>query len=98
MLRALGFQSRTVQRASITESLFVTVEGVVIRNRALDRDGLHAVQELRPVPDGERRLLHPVAPDHGAGDRGDDRFGARDLWPARQASRIRPAVALRTGE
>jgi len=97
VLRALGFQSRTVQRAFLTESLFVTLEGVVIgaglsivtsymlfKNYAFFRDAGGF-----SVPWTSVAILVVAATVASV---------LATLWPARQASRIRPAVALRMGE
>jgi len=97
VLRALGFQSRTVQRAFLTESLLVTLEGVVIgaglsivttymlfKNYSFFRDaGGFSV----PWP---TVIILVVAATLAS--------VLATAWPARQASRIRPAVALRMGE
>jgi putative ABC transport system permease protein len=98
VLRALGFQSKTVQRAFITESLFVTVEGVVIgtalsivttymlfKNYALFQtaNGGFSIPWLTITVLVVAATIASVL---------------ATLWPARQASKIRPAVALRIGE
>ena len=97
VLRALGFQSRTVERAFLTESLLVTLEGVVIgaglsivttymlfKNYAFFRDaGGFSV----PWPAVAILVVAATAASVLA-----------TLWPARQAAHIRPAVALRMGE
>ena len=97
VLRALGFQSRTVQRAFLTESLFVTVEGVVLgtglsivttymlfKNYELfQRAGGFSIPWLSITVLVVAATIASVL---------------ATVWPARQASRIRPAVALRITE
>jgi putative ABC transport system permease protein len=98
VLRALGFQSRTVQRAFLTESLLVTLEGVVIgtalaivttyllfKNYELFRSagGGFSIPWLSITILVIAAIVASV-------------FAT--LWPARRASRIRPAVALRIAE
>ncbi len=97
VLRALGFQSRTVQRAFLTESLLVTLEGVVLgtalsivttyllfKNYELFRSaGGFSIPWLAITILVIAAIVASVL---------------ATVWPARQASRIRPAVALRMGE
>jgi putative ABC transport system permease protein len=97
VLRALGFQAKTVQRAFLTESLFVTVEGVVIgaalsiltaymlfKNYAIfETAGGFSVPWVAIV------VLVVLATAGSV---------LATLWPARQASKIRPAVALRIAD
>ncbi len=98
VLRALGFQSRTVQRAFLTESLLVTLEGVVLgtalaivtsyqlfKNYEVFRStgGGFSVPWLTITILAIAAIVASVL---------------ATVWPARQASRIRPAVALRIAD
>lgn len=97
VLRALGFQARTVEHAFLAESLFVTLEGVVIgaglsivttymlfKNYSFFKDaGGFSVPWTAVV------VLVVAATAASV---------LATVWPARQASRIRPAAALRMGE
>jgi putative ABC transport system permease protein len=98
VLRALGFQSHTVQRAFLTESTFVALEGIVlgaalsiVTSYLLFRndDDLQAAGGPFPIPWMNISLL--VAATAVASL-------AATAWPARQAARIRPAVALRAAD
>jgi len=98
VLRALGFQSRTVQRAFLIESLLVTLEGVILgtalaivtsyqlfKNYELFRStgGGFSVPWLTITILAIAAIVASVL---------------ATVWPARQASRIRPAVALRIAD
>jgi putative ABC transport system permease protein len=98
VLRALGFQARTVQRAFLTESLFVTVEGVVIGAglSVLTAYLLFKNDEMFKTAGGgfsvpwlAIAVLVALATVASV---------LATMWPARQASRIRPAVAIRIAD
>ncbi len=97
VLRALGFQAKTVQRAFLTESLFVTVEGVVI-GAGLSILTAYMLFKNYPIFETAGGFSVPwmaivvLAVVAIAGSL------VATLWPARQASKIRPAVALRIAD
>jgi putative ABC transport system permease protein len=98
VLRALGFQSHTVQRAFLTESSFVALEGIVL-GAALsivtsyllfkNDDELNASGVGFPIPWASIAVLVVAAAVASV---------LATVWPARQASKIRPAVALRIAD
>ena len=98
VLRALGFQSHTVQRAFLTESTFVALEGIVL-GAALsivtsyllfkNDEELNASGVGFPIPWASIAVLVAAAAVASI---------LATVWPARQASKIRPAVALRIAD
>jgi putative ABC transport system permease protein len=98
VLRALGFQSGTIQRAFLTESTFVALEGIVL-GAALsivtsyllfkNDDELNASGVGFPIPWASITVLVAAAAVASV---------LATVWPARQASKIRPAVALRIAD
>jgi putative ABC transport system permease protein len=98
VLRALGFQSGTIQRAFLTESTFVALEGIVL-GAALSIVTSYLLfkndQELNasgvgfPIPWASITVLVAAAALASV---------LATVWPARQASKIRPAVALRIAD
>jgi putative ABC transport system permease protein len=98
VLRALGFQSGTVQRAFLTESSFVALEGILLGTVlslvtsyllfSNDKD-LKGAGIGFPVPWLNIAVLVLAAAVASV---------LATAWPARQASRIRPAVALRIAD
>jgi putative ABC transport system permease protein len=95
VLRALGFPARVVRRAFLLESSFVALEGIllgtalsIVTSYLLFRndDDLQGSGVPFPIPWMSISLL--VAATAAASL-------AATAWPARQASRIEPAVALR---
>jgi putative ABC transport system permease protein len=95
VLRALGFQARTVQRAFLTESLFVTLEGVVIGGALSIATTYMLFKNYEmfktagggfSVPWLTIAALLAVATLASV---------VATIWPARQASKIQPAVAVR---
>jgi putative ABC transport system permease protein len=98
VLRALGFQSGTIQRAFLTESTFVALEGIVL-GAALSIVTSYLLfkndQELNasgvgfPIPWASIAVLVAAAAVASV---------LATVWPARQASKIRPAVALRIAD
>jgi putative ABC transport system permease protein len=98
VLRALGFQAGTVQRAFLTESSFVALEGILL-GAALglvttyllfqNDPGFDNASIGFPIPWTSIAVL--VAATALASL-------AATAWPARKASRIRPAVALRIAD
>jgi putative ABC transport system permease protein len=98
VLRALGFRARSVQRAFMAESTFVAAEGILIgavlavvttyllyRNSAAFQ-GLHG-----PYPIAWRDVIVILAATFGASI-------LATLGPARRASKILPAVAVRVAD
>jgi putative ABC transport system permease protein len=98
VLRALGFQSGTIQRAFLTESTFVALEGIVL-GAALsivtsyllfkNDEELNASGVGFPIPWASIAVLVAAAAVASV---------LATVWPARQASKIRPAVALRIAD
>jgi putative ABC transport system permease protein len=98
VLRALGFPARVVRRAFLIESSFVALEGIllgtglsIVTSYLLFRndDELQAAGSAFPIPWLAISIL--VAATAAASL-------AATAWPARQAARIRPAVALRIAD
>jgi putative ABC transport system permease protein len=98
VLRALGFQAGTVQRAFLTESSFVALEGIlvgavlgVVTTYLLFQNdpSFDNASTGFPIPWVSIAVL--VAATALASL-------AATAWPARKASRIRPAVALRIAD
>jgi putative ABC transport system permease protein len=98
VLRALGFQAGTVQRAFLTESSFVALEGILLgaalaittsyllfrNDPSFDNAGVgFAIPWLSIAVLVAATALASLA---------------ATAWPARKASRIRPAVALRIAD
>jgi putative ABC transport system permease protein len=98
VLRALGFQARTVRRAFITESGFVAFEGVVlgtILGVATTWLFYHNSQAF-----GELHVAYPIDWAAIAVTVGATLLASLlvTLAPARRAARIQPAVALRIAD
>ena len=98
VLRALGFPARTVQRAFLTESTFVALEGIVLGTGLSivtsyllfkNDDELNASGVGFPIPWTSIAVLVLAAALASI---------LATVWPARQASKIRPAVALRIAD
>jgi putative ABC transport system permease protein len=98
VLRALGFPARVVRRAFLLESSFVALEGILlgtglslVTSYLLFRNDsdLQSVGTPFPIPWLSISIL--VAATAAASL-------AATAWPARQAARIRPAVALRIAD
>ena len=98
VLRALGFPARVVRRAFLLESSFVALEGIllgtglsIVTSYLLFRndDDLQAVGGPFPIPWMNIALLVMATAAASL---------AATAWPARQAARIRPAVALRIAD
>ena len=98
VLRALGFPSRTVQRAFLTESSFVAFEGIVLgallsvltSYLLFENDPSFAGTVIGcPVPWLNIAILVGAALVASL---------VATFWPAHQASKIRPAVALRIAD
>jgi putative ABC transport system permease protein len=98
VLRALGFQAGTVQRAFLTESSFVALEGILL-GAALGIVTTYLLFQNDPnfdnasigfpVPWMSIAVLVTATALASL---------AATAWPARKASRIRPAVALRIAD
>ncbi len=98
VLRALGFQAHTVQRAFLTESSFVALEGIllgtvlsIVTSYLLfsnDKD-LKGAGIGFPIPWANIAVLVLAAAVASV---------LATAWPARQAAKIRPAVALRIAD
>jgi putative ABC transport system permease protein len=98
VLRALGFPARVVRRAFLLESTFVALEGIllgtalsIVTSYLLFRndDSLSASGVAFPIPWLSISLLVLATAAASL---------AATAWPARQAARIKPAVALRIAD
>jgi len=98
ILRSLGFQSRTVGRSFLLESAFVALEGLLVGAALAIVTSYQLVTNAEifgdldvtfVIPWGEIALVLVVTLIASLAATG---------WPARQASRIRPAVALRVAD
>jgi len=96
VLRSLGFVSRQVRRAFLLESGFIAIEGILVGTilglitaRQLVSTGEFGEGIVFEVPWGQVGVLMAVALVFSL---------LATAWPAEQAARIPPAVALRTGE
>jgi putative ABC transport system permease protein len=98
VLRALGFPATTVQRAFLTESSFVALEGIVLGTvlsiitsyLLFENDPSFSGTGIGfPIPWLTIAVLVAAAAIASL---------LATFWPARQASRIRPAVALRIAD
>jgi putative ABC transport system permease protein len=98
VLRALGFPATTVQRAFLTESSFVALEGIVLGTvlsiitsyLLFENDPSFSGTGIGfPVPWLTIAVLVAAAATASL---------LATFWPARQASHIRPAVALRIAD
>jgi putative ABC transport system permease protein len=98
VLRALGFPAATVQRAFLTESSFVALEGIVLGTvlsiitsyLLFENDPSFAGTGIGfPIPWLTIAVLVAAAAIASL---------LATFWPARQASHIRPAVALRIAD
>jgi putative ABC transport system permease protein len=98
VLRALGFPARVVRRAFLLESTFVALEGIllgtalsIVTSYLLFRndDELQATGVAFPIPWMSISLLVLATAAASL---------AATAWPARQAARIKPAVALRIAD
>ena len=98
VLRALGFPASTVRRAFLLESSFIALEGILLgAGLAIvtsylvfkNDDELQAAGGAFPVPWLSIAVLVAVTAVASL---------AATAWPARQAARIRPAVALRIAD
>jgi putative ABC transport system permease protein len=98
VLRAIGFPARVVRRAFLLESSFVALEGIllgttlsIVTSYLLFRndDDLQGSGTPFPVPWLSISLLVTATAAASL---------AATAWPARQAARIKPAVALRIAD
>jgi putative ABC transport system permease protein len=98
VLRALGFQARTVQRAFLAESLFVTLEGVLLGTglALITTYMLFKNYELFQTAGGGFSI--PWLSIALMGITATIASVLATVWPARQASKIRPAVAIRIAD
>jgi putative ABC transport system permease protein len=98
VLRALGFPATTVQRAFLTESSFVALEGIVL-GTVLSIITSYLLFENDPSFSGTG-IGFPIPWLTIVVLVGAAAIASllATFWPARQASRIRPAVALRIAD
>jgi putative ABC transport system permease protein len=98
VLRALGFPARVVRRAFLLESSFIALEGIllgtalsIVTSYLLFRNDSDLQGSGVPFPIPWMNIGLLVAATAAASL-------AATAWPARQAARIRPAVALRIAD
>ena len=98
VLRALGFQTGTVQRAFLTESSFVALEGILLGS-ALGLVTTYLLFQNDPSFDNASTGF-PIPWVSIAVLAAATALAslAATAWPARKAARIRPAVALRVAD
>jgi len=98
VLRALGFPAATVQRAFLTESALMALEGIVL-GTVLSILTSYLLFENDPGFAGTG-IGFPIPTVMIAFLTGATALGSllATFWPARRASRIRPAVALRIAD
>ena len=98
VLRALGFQAGTVQRAFLTESSFVALEGILLGS-ALGLVTTYLLFQNDPSFDNASTGF-PIPWVSIAVLAAATALAslAATAWPARKAARIRPAVALRVAD
>jgi len=97
VFRAIGFRSGVVARAFMIEAIFVALEGVAIgvvvaligSYGLVSSDNTFTDGFVWAVPWGEVLIVVAIAVGTSA---------IAALWPARHASQIRPAVALRISD
>jgi ABC-type lipoprotein release transport system permease subunit len=96
VLRALGVPARVVRRAFLLESSFVALEGIllgtalsIVTSYLLFRNDDDLAGADVPFP--SLAAHHPAV-------RGHRRLPGATAWPARQAAKIKPAVALRIAD
>ena len=98
VLRSIGLQPETVGGAFMLEAAFIALQGIVVGSvlgtatayQLIANAGAFGGRDVTfQIPWGEITLLLAITLAASVAAAG---------WPARRASRIRPAVALRTGE
>jgi putative ABC transport system permease protein len=98
MLRAMGFPARTVRRAFLIEAAFIAAQGVVIGGALGLVTGFSVLSNSSTFGDKSLPFTVPWLTVAGLGAAA---LGASLLavaGPARHASRIKPAVALRISD
>ncbi|HEV3227511.1 MAG TPA: ABC transporter permease, partial [Acidimicrobiales bacterium] len=98
MLRAMGFSSRIVRRAFLIEASFIALQGIVIGTVLGLLTGFSVLSNSTTFGDTKLPFVVPWLPILLLGAAA---WGASLLAvaaPAAQASRIKPAVALRTAD
>ena len=98
VLRALGFQARTVQRAFLTESLFVTLEGVVIGAALSIATSYMLFKNYEMFATAGGGFSVPWLTIGALLAVATLASVVATMWPARQASKIQPAVAVRIAD
>ncbi|HYJ68811.1 MAG TPA: FtsX-like permease family protein [Nocardioidaceae bacterium] len=98
VLRALGFRARTVRRAFLAESTFIAVEGIVVGTLLgivttwllyQNSPAFGSIDVSYPIAWGEIGLTVGAALLASV---------VATAWPARRASRIKPALAVRVAD
>ena len=98
MLRSLGFQPGTVGRAFLFESSFVAVEGILIGVTLAVATAYQLVTQADVFGDFEVTFAVPWLEIAVLSALTLVASIAATAWPARRASRIRPAAALRIAD
>jgi putative ABC transport system permease protein len=98
ILRALGFETSTIRRAFLSESAFVALEGILI-GTVLAVINTYLVYTNQFAPDNPGVPFRvPVLTLAVLLASAAVVSLAATAWPARQASRVPPAVALRAAD
>ena len=95
MLRAMGFASSVVRRAFMVEAAFIAVQGILIGGVLGLVTGYSVVSNSSTFGGEQVPFTIPWVALARAGRRRAGRIAGRRAAPATQASRIKPAVALR---
>jgi putative ABC transport system permease protein len=98
MLRAMGFPARVVRRAFLIEAAFIAVQGIVVGGALGLVTGFSVLSNSSTFGDQQLAFTVPWGPILGLAAVALLASLLAVAGPARQASRIKPAVALRIAD